>query len=68
LLRIEQDHQRIKRLVRPELGFKSFVTAPRTLAGDLAMAMIRKCHAASVPTNDMQAQREFTAALFRATA
>jgi len=31
--RIEQDHHRIKRRVRPMLGFKSFASATATLAG-----------------------------------
>ena len=39
---VEQDHRRIKRLVRPRLGFGGFRTARRTLAGFEAMAMIRK--------------------------
>src|SRR5277367_2014530 len=39
---VEQDHRRIKRLVRPGLGFGGFRTARRTLAGFEAMAMIRK--------------------------
>src|SRR3712207_8586006 len=39
---VEQDHRRIKRLVRPGLGFKSFVTANQTIAGYEAMAMMRK--------------------------
>ena len=39
---VEQDHRRIKRLVRPGLGFGGFATARRTLAGFEAMAMIRK--------------------------
>ncbi len=30
---VEQDHRRIKRRVRPMLGFKRFTTARRTLAG-----------------------------------
>src|SRR5919112_2853659 len=37
---VEQDHRRIKRLVRPGLGFKSFTSAPQTLSGYEAMAMI----------------------------
>jgi transposase-like protein len=37
---IEQDHRRIKRLVRPGLGFKCFVSAMQTVAGDEAMAKI----------------------------
>src|SRR3954469_7215529 len=39
---VEQDHRRIKRLVRPGLGFGSLPTARRTLAGYEGMAMIRK--------------------------
>ena len=39
---VEQDHRRIKRLVRPGLGFGCFRTARRTLAGFEAFAMIRK--------------------------
>jgi transposase, IS6 family len=65
---VEQDHRRIKRLVRPGLGFKSFVTASRTVAGYEAMAMIRKNKVASAPANGMRAQREFIAALFGAAA
>jgi putative transposase len=38
----EQDHQAIKRLVRPMLGFKSFRSAAVTLAGIELMHMIRK--------------------------
>jgi IS6 family transposase len=39
---VEQDHRRIKALVRPGLGFGSLPTSRRTLAGYEAMAMIRK--------------------------
>jgi transposase-like protein len=39
---IEQDHCRVKRRTYPRLGFGSFWTARRTLAGYQAMAMIRK--------------------------
>ncbi len=39
---VEQDHRRIKRVVRPGLGFGSVRTAKPTLAGYEAMAMIRK--------------------------
>ncbi len=37
---VEQDHRRIKRLVRPGLGFGRLRTARRTLAGYEVMAMI----------------------------
>jgi transposase-like protein len=65
---VEQDHRRIKRLVRPGLGFKSFATALRTIAGYEVMAMIRKGQVASAPANDMRAQSEFIAGLFSAAA
>jgi IS6 family transposase len=65
---VEQDHRRIKRLVRPGLGFKSFMTALRTIAGYEAMAMIRKGQVVCAPANDMGAQRDFIAALFRTAA
>src|SRR5829696_1750704 len=61
---VEQDHRRIKRLVRPGLGFKNFVTAIQTIAGYEAMAMIRKGQVVSAPANDMRAQRAFIATLF----
>ena len=65
---VEQDHRRIKRLIRPGLGFKSFMTASRTVAGYEAMAMIRKNQVVNAPANDMRAQREFIAALFSTAA
>jgi transposase-like protein len=65
---IEQDHRRIKQLVRPGLGFKSFTSAARTIAGYEAMAMIRKGQVVSAPANDMGAQHDFTAALFSTAA
>jgi transposase-like protein len=65
---VEQDHRHIKRLVRPGLGFKSFVSASQTIAGYEVMAMIRKGQVVSAPANDMQAQSDFIAALFSAAA
>jgi IS6 family transposase len=61
---VEQDHRRIKRLVRPGLGFKSFVTATQTIAGYEVMAMIRKGQVVNAPANNMGAQRDFIATLF----
>jgi transposase-like protein len=61
---VEQDHRRIKRLVRPGLGFKSFMTASRTIAGYEVMAMIRKGQVVSAPADDMGAQRDLIATLF----
>jgi transposase-like protein len=65
---VEQDHRRIKRLVRPGLGFESFVTASQTIAGYEIMAMIRKGQVVNAPANDMRAQSDFIATLFRAAA
>jgi transposase-like protein len=65
---VEQDHRRIKRLVRPGLGFKSFVTALRTIVGYEGIVMIRNEQAAIAPANNMQAQRDSIAALFDAAA
>ncbi|MCM8739330.1 IS6 family transposase [Azospirillum sp. A1-3] len=61
---VEQDHRRIKRLVRPGLGFKSFHTARRTIAGYEIMAMVRKGQIAAIPANDMSGQASFIATLF----
>ena len=61
---VEQDHRRIKRLVRPGLGFGNLRTARRTLAGYEAMAMIRKGQVHNVGGRDMKAQAAFVANLF----
>lgn len=65
---IEQDHRRIKRLVRPGMGFKSLVTARQTIAGYEAMAMIRKGQANNIGGRDMTAQASFVAKLFEIAA
>ena len=61
---VEQDHRRIKRLVRPDLGFGSLPTARRTLAGYEGMAMIRKGQVRNIGRSDMRAQATFVASLF----
>ena len=61
---VEQDHRRIKRLVRPGLGFGSLPTARRTLAGYEAMGMIRKGQVRNIGGGDMRAQATFIAGLF----
>ena len=61
---VEQDHRRIRRLIRPGLGFGSFCTARRTLAGYEAMAMIRKGQLRNIGGRDMRAQASFIAELF----
>ena len=61
---VEQDHRRIKRLVRPGLGFGGVHTARRTLAGYEVMAMIRKGQVRSIGGRDMHGQAAFIAGLF----
>ena len=61
---VEQDHRRIKRLVRPGLGFKRFRTAWRTLVGYETLAMMRKGQVKGVGGSDIVAQAAFVNALF----
>jgi transposase-like protein len=65
---VEQDHRRVKRLIRPGLSFGSFHTARRTLAGYEPMAMIRKGQVRDVGGRDMPAQATFVTKLFHAAA
>ncbi len=65
---VEQDHRRVKRLVRPGLGFGGFHTARRTLAGYEAMAMVRKGQVRNIGGRDMRAQAGFVAGLFQTAA
>jgi transposase, IS6 family len=65
---VEQDHRSVKRLTGPGLGFGSFWTARRTLAGYEAMAMIRKGQVRTIGGNDIKAQAKFIAALFAVAA
>ena len=46
------------------LGFESFRTARRTLAGVEAMAMLGKGQVRAVPRDDMPARRAFVHQLF----
>jgi transposase-like protein len=61
---VEQDHRRVKRRTRPMLGFGSFWTARRTLAGVEAMAMPAKGQVRAVPADDLPAQRAFVHQVF----
>jgi transposase-like protein len=61
-------HRRVKRLVRPGLGFGSFHKARRTLAGYEAMAMMRKGQVRGVGGRDMRTQASFVAELFQVAA
>jgi IS6 family transposase len=65
---VEQDHRRIKRLVRPGLGFGRFWTARRTLAGYEAMAIVRKGQVRKVDGGDIKAQAAFIWELFAVAA
>ncbi len=56
---VEQDHRNVKRLTCPGLGFGSFWTARRTLAGYEVMAMIRKGQVQNMGGRDIRAQTEF---------
>jgi IS6 family transposase len=62
--RVERDHRRIKRRTGPMLGFGSFRTARRTLAGVEAMAMLSEGHVRAMPANDRPAQRAFVHRVF----
>src|ERR1700719_2139106 len=61
---VEQDHRRIKRLVRPGLGFGGFRTARRTLAGFEAVAIIREVEIRNTNGSDIRGQATFIAGLF----
>ena len=61
---VEQDHRRIKRLVKPGLGFGSFNSARRTLKGYEAMAMIRKGQVEGIDQDDVTEQISFIHTLF----
>jgi transposase-like protein len=49
---LEQDHRNVKRLTDAGLGFGSFWTARRTLAGYEAMAMVRKGQVRNIDGDD----------------
>src|SRR6202020_2312202 len=61
---VEQDHRRIKRLVRPGLGFGSLRPARQTLAGCGVRAMIRRGQVHNIGGRDMRAQAAVIAELF----
>ena len=54
---IEQDHRRIKRMVRPGPGLRNFHTARRPITVCEIMAMVRKGPVATSPVNDMPPRR-----------
>jgi len=65
---VEQDNRRIKRSVRPGIGFGSLRISRRTSAGYEAMAMIRKGQVHNSDRHDMRPQATFVAGVFEITA
>jgi len=65
---IEQDHQNIKRIVKPMMGFKLFHSARRTLSQIEAMSMIRKGQTKATNKGDSVAQMKFIEELFGVSA
>jgi IS6 family transposase len=61
---IEQDHRFMKRMIKPGLGFFSFLTTWRTIQGYETMHMIRKGQIVGVGKGNIQAQNQFVAVLF----
>jgi transposase, IS6 family len=61
---MEQDHRALKRVVKPGLGFGSFATANRTLAGYEAMHMLRKGQVDGASRGDIGAQVRFIETAF----
>jgi hypothetical protein len=60
---VEQDHRRVRRLVRPGLGFGRLRTARRTLAAFEARAMIGKRRVYNIDGHDIGAPRAFASLL-----
>jgi IS6 family transposase len=65
---VEQDHRNVKRLTSPGVGFGSFWTARRTLAGYGALAMIRKGQVRDIGSFYVKGQAQFIASLFEVAA
>ncbi|MBW4541074.1 MAG: DDE-type integrase/transposase/recombinase [Myxacorys chilensis ATA2-1-KO14] len=61
---IEQDHQNIKRIIKPMMRFKSFNSARRTLSGIEAMNVIRKGQVKEVNKGDSVSQAKFVEEIF----
>jgi transposase-like protein len=65
---VEQDHHFIKRRINPGMGFGSFETASRTIAGYEVMHMLRKGQVRDVGKGDIRGQDRFIEQLFRTAA
>lgn len=58
---IEQDHRRVKRRIRPMLGFKSEAAARITLAGIELIHMMRKQQSIFTSTKALSLKKQFEA-------
>jgi putative transposase len=58
---VEQDHRAIKRRTRPMMGFKSFRTAARIIAGIETMHMVKKGQMRCSGGQPMSAAEQFYA-------
>jgi transposase-like protein len=56
---VEQDHRTVKRIVRLMLGFKSFWSARRTLAGVELMHMLKKGQMLAAGGQQLSAVEQF---------
>ena len=56
---VEQDHRAVKRIVRSTLGFKSFPSARRTLAGIEFMHMLKKGQMIAANGQELSAAEQF---------
>ena len=56
---VEQDHRAVKRIIRPMLGFKSFRSAGRTLAGIELMHMLKKGQMIAAHAQELSAAQQF---------
>jgi transposase-like protein len=61
---VEQDHRKIKRIVKPMMGFKTFNSARRALSGIEAMNMLRKGQVKGIDQGDIVSQVRFIEAIF----
>jgi putative transposase len=58
---VEQDHRAVKRVTKPMMGFKSFLSAKNVLAGIELMHMIRKGQLRIAGSNQMSFANQFYA-------
>ncbi|MGB5770003.1 MAG: IS6 family transposase [Crocosphaera sp.] len=61
---IEQDHRRVKKIIKAGLGYQSFRTAWKTIRGIEMIQMIRKGQVRNVSKGDSMSQKKFIESLF----